>query len=278
MKTLNFRKMHGIGNDFVFIKLQDESLFDSIQKESIKICDRNFGVGADGVILLTPSQVADIKMTIINSDGSIAKMCGNAVRCIGRIMSEEKGNNDPVTIETLGGIKTVWIMDNTTNVWQVKVDMGEPILKSIDIPVVSENDAVIDQDFELDGVNFKFTCVSMGNPHAITFVDKTNRDLMMKYGPLMEVHSAFPDRINVEFVEVTNDGLLTYVWERGAGPTLACGTGACAVLVAANTTNRSGRKAKVILPGGKLEIEWGSDNRVYMTGPAEHVFFGEITI
>ena len=278
MKTLNFRKMHGIGNDFVFIKLPDESLFDAIQKESIKICDRNFGVGADGVILLTPSQVADIKMTIINSDGSIAKMCGNAVRCIGRIMSEEKGNNEPVTIETLGGIKTVWIMDNETNVWQVKVDMGEPILKSADIPVRSENDAVIDKDFELDGLNFKFTCVSMGNPHAIAFVDKTNRDLMMKYGPLMEVHSAFPDRTNVEFVEVTDEGLLTYVWERGAGPTLACGTGACAVLVAANTTDRSGKKANVILPGGKLEIEWGSDNRVYMTGPAEHVFFGEITI
>ncbi len=275
---MKFRKMHGIGNDFVFVRVESDDELERMQRCSKAICDRNFGVGADGLIVLSPSSVADVKMTLFNSDGSIARMCGNAVRCIGRIISEERGDDRPVTIETLGGIKTVWIAEKGEGAWKVRVDMGEPVLKASAIPVVGHGDGeVIDAAFDIDGKEMMFTCVSMGNPHAVTFVDDLDRDEMMRLGPVVENCKDFPDRTNVEFVKIDEKGLNVLVWERGAGPTLACGTGACAVLVAACKSGRCGRKAAVNLPGGSLYIEWGDDNRVYMTGPAEHVFYGEIS-
>lgn len=276
---LKFRKMHGLGNDFVFIRLSEDNIIDDIKLASKSICDRNFGVGADGVIVLTPSEVADVKMDIFNSDGSVAKMCGNAIRCVGRIIAEERGEaKAAVTVETLGGIKKVWIVENDKPDWQVKVDMGEPSLLASEIGVLGKGDPVIDVPFVIDGKEMNFTCVSMGNPHAITFVDAYDRDVMMKLGPIIENDSAFSDRTNVEFVKVEGDVLRVLVWERGAGPTLACGTGACAVLVAASLNNKAKRAATVELPGGKLFIEWKDDNKVYMTGSATHVFYGEIEI
>lgn len=275
---LQFRKMHGIGNDFVFVIENDESSFKKIQNASRYICDRNFGVGADGVIVLSPSEVADIKMTIFNSDGSIAKMCGNAIRCVGRIMAEKSNSNDPITVETLGGIKTVSIVERNDNDWQIKVNMGQPELSANKVGVISKGEKVIDVPFDIEGTKMNFTCVSMGNPHAVTFVDKIDKDKYMKLGPIVENDPSFPDRTNVEFVEVKDDCLKVFVWERGAGPTLACGTGACAVTVAAVLNGKSERSSYVELPGGKLFIEWNEDNNLYMTGSATHVFDGTIDI
>lgn len=276
---MEFYKMHGLGNDFVFVFCEVSELED-LKGKAVAVCDRNFGVGADGLICLTPSDRADLRMVIYNSDGSEAEMCGNAIRCAAVLWAQRhRGAKEPISIETLKGIQLATIADRGGRDWKVVVDMGEPALEPSRIPVAAQGGSVVDAPFEADGERLSATCVNMGNPHAVVFVPKTSRELMMRLGPLMETHPAFPRKTNVEFAEVLPDGgIRVFVWERGVGPTLACGSGACAVAVAASISGRAGRRSRIDLPGGSLDIEWSEkDNHVMMTGPASFVFKGTLT-
>ena len=276
---MEFYKMHGLGNDFVFT-MSGAGGLERLQGMAKKVCDRNFGVGADGLIVLVPSEKADFRMVIFNSDGSEAEMCGNAIRCAAVLWAQKNpGAMEPFAIETLKGIQLARITDRTGKDWKVAVDMGEPALAPSDIPVEAEGDSVVDMAFTAGGEELEVTCVSMGNPHAVAFVDRTGRDIMMRLGPLMEEHPAFPRKTNVEFAQVLGDGgIRVFVWERGVGPTLACGSGACAVAVAAAVSGRAGRRSRIDLPGGSLDIEWSKDDgHVIMTGPASFVFKGKLT-
>ncbi|HNV34575.1 MAG TPA: diaminopimelate epimerase [Bacillota bacterium] len=276
---MEFYKMHGLGNDFVFT-MSGAGGLERLQGMAKKVCDRNFGVGADGLIVLVPSEKADFRMVIFNSDGSEAEMCGNAIRCAAVLWAQKNpGAMEPFAIETLKGIQLARITDRTGKDWKVAVDMGEPALAPSDIPVEAEGDSVVDMAFTAGGEELEVTCVSMGNPHAVAFVDRTGRDIMMRLGPLMEKHPAFPRKTNVEFAQVLGDGgIRVFVWERGVGPTLACGSGACAVAVAAAVSGRAGRRSRIDLPGGSLDIEWSKDDgHVIMTGPASFVFKGKLT-
>jgi len=276
---MEFYKMHGLGNDFVFV-FSDVLGLKALKEMAVAVCDRNFGVGADGLICLTPSDRADLRMVIYNSDGSEAEMCGNAIRCAAVLWAQRNpGVKEPISIETLKGIQLATIADRSVRDWKVVVDMGEPALKPAEIPVATGGEKVVDEPFEVEGQKLLATCVNMGNPHAVVFVPKTGREMMMSLGPMMEVHSAFPRKTNVEFAEILPDGgIKVFVWERGVGPTLACGSGACAVAVAANLSGRAGRRSRIDLPGGSLEIEWSEkDNHVMMTGPASFVFKGTLT-
>ena len=274
---MKFYKMHGLGNDFVFV-LAGVSDLAAIKQRAKAVCDRNFGVGADGLIALVPSDKADLRMVIYNSDGSEAEMCGNAIRCAAVLWAQRyPGVKEPISIETLKGIQYCTIKDRSGRDWKVTVDMGEPALKPGLIPVKGQGDAVIDAPYEASGRKFAFTCVNMGNPHAVAFVEETTRKLMLEAGPEMEVHPDFPKKTNVEFAQLLPDGgIRVFVWERGVGPTLACGSGACAVAVAAHLSGRAGRTSRIDLPGGSLDIEWTADNRVLMTGPAAFVFKGQL--
>lgn len=274
---MKFYKMHGLGNDFVFV-LAGTSELTELKQMAKGVCDRNFGVGADGLIVLVPSEKADIRMVIYNSDGSEAEMCGNAIRCAAVLWAQKHPNaREPISIETLKGIQYCTIKDKSVRDWQVTVDMGEPALKPELIPVKGQGEAVIDAPYELHGRKFRFTSVNMGNPHAVAFVEESTRKLMLEAGPEMEVHPDFPRKTNVEFAQILPDGgIKVFVWERGVGPTLACGSGACAVAVAAHLSGRAGRSSRIDLPGGSLHIEWREDNRVLMTGPAAFVFKGEL--
>jgi len=276
--------MHGLGNDYVYvdcIKECPEKLSENLPKVAKFVSDRHFGIGSDGLVLILPSQVADFRMRMFNSDGSEAEMCGNAIRCIGKYLYDNGlTSNTTVSIETLGGIKILDMTVENSQVVMVKVDMGEPILNSPDIPVKSSKDKFISQPVEINGEIYNVTCVSMGNPHAITFVDDVLNFPLEKVGPKMEMHPLYPKKINSEFVQVINRNTLKMrVWERGAGETMACGTGASAVLVASVLNDVSERKATVKLLGGDLIIEWNEkDNHVYMTGPAVKVFEGKIDL
>ncbi len=272
--------MHGLGNDFVFTMAEAGDL-KRLQNMAKQVCDRNFGVGADGLIVLVPSEKADLRMVIFNSDGSEAEMCGNAIRCAAVLWAQKYPNaKEPLSIETLKGIQLARITERSGKDWKVTVDMGEPALAPSDIPVKVEGDKVVDEVFEVGGEKLMVTCVNMGNPHAVAFVGSTSRDIMTRLGPLMENHPDFPRKTNVEFAQVVNPGYVKMrVWERGAGITLACGTGACATLVAGVLTGNTERTATVELPGGPLEITWSDeDNHVYMTGPATEVFAGTVMI
>ncbi len=275
---MKFYKMHGLGNDFVFV-LAGISELPPLKEMAKPVCDRNFGVGADGLIVLVPSDKADLRMVIYNSDGSEAEMCGNAIRCAAVLWAQKNPEaREPISIETLKGIQYCTIKDRSGRDWLVTVDMGEPALKPELIPVKGQGEAVIDAPYEASGRKFGFTCVNMGNPHAVAFVEETSRKLMLEAGPAMEVHPDFPRKTNVEFAQMLPDGgIRVFVWERGVGPTLACGSGACAVAVAAHLSGRAGRSSRIDLPGGSLHIEWTKDNRVLMTGPAAFVFKGELT-
>ena len=276
---IKFTKMHGLGNDYVYIDCTAKT-GQKIENESSLarfVSDRHFGVGSDGLILICDSDVADFKMRMFNYDGSEAEMCGNGIRCVGKFVYD-KGmiNRDLITIETLAGIKVLKLNVVDGKVETVRVDMGEPILEPKSIPVVSNEEIVKNLDLEAEGKSFKFSCVSMGNPHAITIVENVKDFELEKYGKVLEYDIHFPKRSNIEFIElVDKNNIKMRVWERGAGETLACGTGACASAVACNLNGYTDRKVTVELLGGKLEIEWSEkDNHVYMTGPATTVFEG----
>ena len=272
-----FTKMHGLGNDFIFVDVRERALPDP-EGFSKKFGDRRFGIGADQILLVGKSTVGDLKMEIYNQDGSKVEMCGNGIRCFAKYAAEhglaEAKGKDVLNVETLAGI----IRPRRLADGRVEVDMGEPRLKPDVVPVKLDGEKVVAREVTVGGAKRAMTCVSMGNPHAIFFVDDVAAIDLEKIGPAIETDPLFPRKTNVEFVQVMKDGtLLTRVWERGAGITLACGTGACAVGVAASLNGKAGRKSTVRLPGGDLAIEWReSDNRVYMTGPAAEVFSGEV--
>ena len=275
---IKFTKMHGLGNDYVYI----DAINQNIENESSLaqfVSNRHFGIGSDGLILICKSEVADFKMRMFNSDGSEAEMCGNGIRCVGKFVYD-KGltNKTTVKIETLAGIKTLILNTREGKVETARVDMGEPILEAEKIPVISEENPVKNLMLKAEGENFKFTCVSMGNPHAITIVDNTKKFDVEKYGKVLEVDKAFPKKANIEFAQIVDkQNIKMRVWERGAGETLACGTGACATAVACNLNGLTERKVNIELLGGNLQIEWNEkDNHVYMTGPAVTVFDGEL--
>lgn len=292
---INFIKMQGLGNDFILIDCVTQKINCSnidFKKLSRKLCDRRFGIGADQILLLEKAKGADFKMRIFNADGSEVEMCGNGIRCFARYVWDKKLSNKRIlNIETLAGIIKPEKIDN-----MVKVDMGTPVFKPELIPVdikkwVVENkdykglgkymneDIVLDRPLKIKNKVFKITCVSMGNPHAVVFIKNLDNFPVKEYGPVIENHPVFPKRINVEFVEVISyDEIKMRVWERGAGETLACGTGACASMVCSCIKGKVGKKIKVTLLGGELLIEWGDDNHVYMTGPAIKVFNGYINV
>ncbi len=275
---IKFTKMHGLGNDYVYI----DAINQKIENESSLakfVSNRHFGIGSDGLILICKSDIADFKMRMFNSDGSEAEMCGNGIRCVGKFVYD-KGLTDKtiVKIETLAGIKTLVLNTKDGKVETARVDMGEPILETEKIPVISKEQPVKNLELEAENKKFKFTCVSMGNPHAITIVENTKEFDVEKYGKILEVDKAFPKKANIEFAQIIDkENIKMRVWERGAGETLACGTGACATAVACNLNGLTGRKVNIELLGGTLNIEWNEkDNHVYMTGPAVTVFDGEL--
>lgn len=275
---MKFTKMHGLGNDYVYVNGFEEKI-DDPAAVSIKVSDRHFGVGSDGLVLILPSDKADFRMRMFNADGSEAEMCGNAIRCVGKYVYDNgMTEKTTVSIETLAGIKMLELTTKENKVTYARVDMGEPILDASMIPVVSELSPVVGELIAVDGRAYAMTCVSMGNPHAITFVDEITDEHVLGLGPKLEVHEAFPKKVNVEFVKVIDDKTLEMrVWERGSGETMACGTGACATMVAASLNGKVGRKAAVNLLGGQLMIEWDeATNHVFMSGPAETVFTGVI--
>lgn len=276
---MKFTKMQGLGNDFVMVDGLAESLAEAeLPDLARRICDRHFGVGGDGLILALPSEQADFRMRLINSDGSEAEHCGNGIRCVAKLVYDlGHTDNDRITVETIGRVNVLELTAENGRVNRVRVDMGKPVLRRADIPMTGDPDGeAIEFPIEVDGRSLPFTCVSMGNPHAVTFVESVSDFPVTHLGPMVENHPTFPRRTNTEFIEVLGrDELKMRVWERGAGETLACGTGACASLVAAVLTGRADRRAVVHLPGGDLEIEWAENDRIYMTGPAVTVFEGE---
>ena len=282
---LKFTKMQGIGNDYVYIDAINQEVKDEITLAK-KISDRHFGIGSDGLILICESDIADFKMRIINPDGSEAEMCGNGIRCVGKFVYDKNlTKKKELDIETLGGIKHLSLIIKDGKVECVRVDMGKPSFEPKDIPVnfydkklIHQNTKFVQTDIIIDDKKKMLTCVSMGNPHAVCFIDNVDNFDVEKYGKQVENDKRFPNRTNVEFVEIINKNTIKMrVWERGAGETLACGTGSCACTCAAVLNNLTERNIEVILLGGKLNIEWNKDdNHLYMTGPAVTVFEGTI--
>ena len=277
---MKFTKMHGIGNDYVYVNCFKETV-EHPSEVAIKVSDRHFGIGSDGLILIKPSEVADGKMEMYNADGSQGAMCGNGIRCVAKYMYDY-GITDKtsISVETKSGIKYLDLTIKDGKVDTVKVNMGTPILKAVDIPVRSEKEQVIDEPVMVDGKEWKITCVSMGNPHAITYIDDVKNLEIEKIGPKFENHEIFPDRVNTEFVHVIDRNTVEMrVWERGSGETLACGTGACAVAVSSILNGLTEEEVTVKLLGGDLKIFWDrTENKVYMTGSATTVFDGEINL
>ena len=281
-ENMRFTKMHGIGNDYVYIDCFKEQV-QNPSELSVRLSDRHFGVGSDGLILIKPSRVADCEMEMYNADGSRSEMCGNGIRCVGKYVYDSGiARKKTLTVETLAGIKTLALTvdEGTGRVSGVTVNMGEPIFDPERIPALFEENPVCSVPVAVAGREYAVTCVSMGNPHAVVFVDAV-RDLdLEKLGPCFENHERFPNRTNAEFVEITDRSHMKMrVWERGSGETLACGTGACASAVAAMLNGYMDREIEVELLGGRLAIFWNpQDNCVYMTGPAATVFKGEIAL
>ena len=278
---LKFTKMHGLGNDYVYMDAINQRIENRSELAKF-VSNRHFGIGGDGLILICPSDIADFRMQMFNQDGSEAEMCGNGIRCVGKFVYD-KGltNKENITIETLAGIKTLEMKVTNNKVQKVKVDMGEPILEANKIPVMCTESPVKNLKLNVLDKEFKFTCISMGNPHSVTFIDEDVEKFdIQKYGRLIEINEVFPNKTNVEFVNIIDDKTLKMrVWERGSGETLACGTGACSTVVAAVLNGYTSRKAEVRLLGGNLEIEWSEqNNHIYMTGSATTVFEGEIEI
>ena len=275
---MKFTKMHGCGNDYVYDNLFEEKIDDPAEL-SIKISDRHFGIGSDGLITIGPSDVADFRMRIYNADGSEAEMCGNGVRCVAKYVYDHNlTDKTEISVETGAGIKILKLFVENGKVAQVTVDMGEPGLKPEEIPVVAEGDRVINEPIEVCGREWRMTCVSMGNPHAVVFVDDVENFDIEKYGPHFENHERFPKRTNTEFVHVVSPTeAYMRVWERGSAETWACGTGTCATVMACILNGKTENKVLVHLRGGDLTIEYDKKtNHIFMTGPATEVFNGEI--
>ena len=278
---LTFSKMHGIGNDYIYINCFQETVTDQ-EKLSIFMSNVRFGVGSDGLVLILPSEVADFRMRIFNADGSEAMMCGNATRCVGKYVYEH-GMTDKteVSLETNSGIKylTLYVNEATNKVDAVKVDMGKAILKPAEIPVADDGDRFIAKPVVVDGVSYDMTCVSMGNPHAVVFLPEIDSLDLEKMGPSFEHHPLFPNRVNTEFIRVIDDHTLQMrVWERGSGETFACGTGACAAAVASVLNGYCKREQEILihLRGGDLRIIYHNDESVTMIGPATFIFEGKM--
>ncbi len=276
---IQFSKYHGLGNDFILIDNRHSTEPLITPEQAVKMCDRHFGIGADGVIFALPGQEGtDYTMRIFNSDGSEPEMCGNGIRCLARFLADLEGTSElgkTYRIHTLAGVITPKLAESD----QITVDMGTPILTPALIPTTlgAGNEKVVNEPLEVEENTWLVTCVSMGNPHCVTFVDDVEAIALEQIGPKFEHHGAFPQRTNTEFVQVVRpDYLKMRVWERGAGITLACGTGACATVVAGVLAEKSAAVCTVELPGGPLQINWNQvENRIYMTGPAEKVFTGQ---
>ncbi|MCI6686589.1 MAG: diaminopimelate epimerase [Ruminococcus sp.] len=278
---MTFSKMHGIGNDYIYINCFQETVTDP-EKLSIFMSNVRFGVGSDGLVLILPSEIADFRMRIFNADGSEAMMCGNATRCVGKYVYEH-GMTDKteVSLETNSGIKylTLYVNEATNKVDAVKVDMGKAILKPAEIPVADDGDRFIAKPVVVDGVSYDMTCVSMGNPHAVVFLPEIDSLDLEKIGPSFEHHPLFPNRVNTEFIRVIDDHTLQMrVWERGSGETFACGTGACAAAVASVLNGYCKREQEILihLRGGDLRIIYHNDESVTMIGPATFIFEGKM--
>lgn len=269
---MKFAKMQGTGNDFICVDCFREKI---VHPHSLarRLCDRHFGIGADGLLLLLPSAAADCRMELYNRDGSAAGMCGNGLRCAGAYLNAHLlPQRQEMIIETRAGLKRLWKKEGG-----YRVDMEAPRLEAHALPVLSERGLVIEEAFSVEGKTVTLTCVSMGNPHAVCFVEKTEEAELELLGRALEHHHRFPEGVNTEFVEIVDEEHLKVgVWERGCGETMACGTGACAAVVAGALTGRCGRSASVRLPGGTLTVEWEQGGPVFLEGPAEEVFSGEI--
>ena len=278
MAKIKFTKMHGIGNDYIYINCFEQKI-ENPNELAIKMSPRRFSVGADGVILICPSNVADVKMRMFNLDGSEGKMCGNGIRCVGKYIYDNNiVHKSVVTVETLSGIKTLEITDKCGKAETITVDMGTPELTPSKIPAVAEGNAIINQPITVADSQYRITAVSMGNPHAVVFCDEIDSLNLEKIGPDFEHHAMFPEQVNTEFIRVINKNTLQMrVWERGSGETLACGTGACASVVAAVKNGYCKQKEEITvhLAGGDLFITYAADGRVFMRGGAEKVFDGE---
>lgn len=279
--NMEFTKMHGLGNDFIVV-FGEKELPANASELAVKLCNRFFGIGADGLVYILPSQRGDYMMRIMNSDGSEAEQCGNAIRCVAKYLYDHRlVDSEEIVIETIGaGEQKVSLKVKNGVVETVTVDMGEPILSGTQIPVAIDAEPVLNQPIETEGAAFTFTAVSMGNPHCVIYVDDAVSFDLNTWGPKLEVHPLFPRKVNVEFATVLDRGRVDMrVWERGAGPTLACGTGACATLVSSVLNGLTDRAAWISLKGGDLYIEWNeADNHVYMTGPAEVVYKGSVEV
>lgn len=278
MKKLKFTKMHGAGNDYIYMN----GFVQEIENPSalaIRLSNRNFGIGSDGLVLILPSENSDFRMQMFNSDGSEAEMCGNASRCVGKYVYDNGlTTKKEIALETKAGVKYITLLEGDEKARKVTVDMGEPILDPEQIPVKVDKDPVLNFPLDIDGKIWEISCVSMGNPHAVVFTTGIKGLDLPVIGPKFEKHPIFPRKTNTEFIEVVDRKTLNMrVWERGAGETLACGTGACAAAVAAILNGYCDRKITIHLIGGDLEIEWDEqNNHVYMTGEAVTVFEGEI--
>ncbi|MCA9119759.1 MAG: diaminopimelate epimerase [Planctomycetaceae bacterium] len=275
---MRFTKMHGAGNDYVYVNCFDQPLPSDAPELARQMSHRHFGIGGDGLILIRPSEVADARMQMFNLDGSEAEMCGNGIRCVAKYVYDHGISRRPtLRIETGAGILTLDVETTNGKVERVRVDMGEPILEAPRIPTTLPGNPVVDAELVVEGQAYRVTSVSMGNPHCIVFVDKASDELVLGIGPKIEKHEAFPAKVNVEFVEVISPTEVRQrTWERGSGETWACGTGASAVCVAGVLAGRTERKILNHLLGGDLELEWDeASNRVFMTGPATEVFSGE---
>lgn len=274
---MKFTKMHGCGNDYVYVNGFTEKVADK-PKAVVALSDRHFGIGSDGVIFINPSQQADFEMEMYNADGTRAEMCGNGIRCVGKYVYDH-GMTDKtsITVESFGKVKYLDLTVENGKVVKVKVNMGKPELTAKDVPVVSVHEQVIDEEIIVKEKSYRMTCVSMGNPHAVVFMDDVEHLAIEEIGPYFENHERFPNRTNTEFVQVIDDSHVKMrVWERGTGETLACGTGCCATAVACVLSRLTGAHVTVQVLGGEIEIYWDQkENLVYMTGPAVTVFEGE---
>jgi diaminopimelate epimerase len=278
MTTVRMTKMHGAGNDYVYVDCREHDLADP-PRVARAVSRRHHGIGADGLILIRPSTTAHCRMEMYNADGSRAQMCGNGVRCVAKLVYDRGVRESPLRVETDCGVKELdLVVDRSGHVTAATVDMGAPILDGPRIPVAAEG-RVIDQPLEVGGTEYRITCVSMGNPHCVVFVPEVASLELDRLGPRFEHHRFFPERVNTEFVAVRSRRVVDFrVWERGSGETMACGTGACAAVVAGVLTNRTDRRVTVHLRGGDLDIEWRADDHVIMSGGAAEVFTADVDL
>lgn len=275
---MQFAKLHGCGNDYIFVMERDMKGIDA-GREAIKLSDRKTGIGADGLIIAGDSEVADIKMEMYNADGSRGRMCGNGIRCLGKYAFERRMTIKTVLrVETDAGIRKLWLYGDGVHISAAKADMGKPVFEPQLIPVCTDAEKVIDKNICIGNKNYTATCLSMGNPHTVIFTDDVDKIDIETEGKLIENDAMFPDRTNVMFVQVISERKLKMgIWERGSGMTMACGTGACAALVAGYVTNRCGNEADIIMPGGILKVTYDiKSGNVYLFGDANEVFTGEV--